>query len=98
MTYYEAGLIFAIAGIVFTRLQEPDEIFDFIPGLWEKGSIFRKLFGCHKCVAGQLALWTLLINGIINKHGWDYVAYSIITIILSIFLAMIMTLIIDKLE
>ena len=98
MSYYEAGLLFAITGIVITRLQEPGEILGFIPNWLPDGSIFKKLITCSKCVAGQLAFWALLLNGVYNLEGLWYFLYSTTIIILSIFFAMIITLIIDRLE
>jgi|SRR5690625_926105 len=98
MTYYESAIVFAIIGVVLVRLQEPEEILDFVPRWLTDGTLVKKLLTCAKCLAGQIAFWVMLGVGIVMKMPFPYWVFSIVTVFMSIFFALVLTLIIDKIE
>lgn len=98
MTYYESALIFAIIGVVLVKLQEPEEILDFVPRWLPDGSIAKKLLTCGKCLAGQIAFWVMLGVGIVQQMPFPYWVFSLVTVFLSIFFALVLTLVLNKIE
>lgn len=98
MTYYESALIFAIIGVVLVRLQEPEEILDFVPRWLPDGSVIKKLLTCGKCLSGQIAFWVMLGVGIVQQMPFPYWVFSLVTVFLSIFFALVLTLVLNKIE
>lgn len=97
MTYYEVSIIFAVIGVVLERLQRPEEILSFIPRIIPDG-VFKRLISCGKCLAGQLSFWTLFVIGIAIGLPFPYYVFSLISVFLSIFFAIVISLILEKIE
>lgn len=68
------GLAFVIGMIAYVYaviLTDPDHIFENLRKWAERilpPFLFRPLIGCEKCVAGQIALWTLVFK--LVKNLW----------------------------
>lgn len=70
------SIAIAIIAIVYRRILAYEPILNWWFKLGMKFSnyfFYKPIWGCEKCFAGQLALWTYLLNAIfINKDIWLY--------------------------
>lgn len=87
-----SALFVAVFGVVWNRLCEGGELFDFWPSIiqrfipmnkkWQM-KIHKVLYQCPKCVAGQVALWSYF--GMIGDHYRPL--YHLVYVVLAIFFA-----------
>lgn len=77
---------YAVTAFVYWLLVQPSELFDWIPGFVIKVTgesrvkLHKILFGCSKCIGGQLALWSFPI--MTNQYS---ISGHFLTIIFAIF-------------
>lgn len=81
---FSSIVAFVYAGI----LVQPGELLDWVPIVAIKITSNKKLhkvmFACEKCVAGQLAFWTYLLNS--DYNIFDHIYTTFLSIFITAFL------------